>query len=463
MSRTCVVDPSRAARAHPISRRNIDPDALRVLYRLQQPRYQAPIWSAAASATCCSAGGRRTSTSARTRIRTRSRGCSGTAGSSAAASVWRTSSSARRPSRSRRSGRTCRTRRPSDAGDRTSWSWSPRRRTCEPTARACAAAQAVGPRVAPAPDTTFERAEWRAPARDRAARSIVPSRQHLRHAGGGRVPPRLHDQRALLRHRHLLGHRLRRRPRAISSGASCDRSAIRACDSSRTRCACCAPRCWPRGSASTWTPLVIEAIAEHRGADSQGVARAADRGVLQDPAFGLRGGDFRALGRVRLLELIDAGAEVAAATPSGSRSRDSIATAQRFPAAPAELTQHGARSARCSCRSALLQPRAVPEPARRDAARDRVELRHAAGRAQGPRAAAPPAAASLPRLTDPSCRRASRAACPHRPAFADALTWLEIFGDAPDAVEHWKALTTRHRAAARPRARRAPTTHAHAA
>ena len=67
----------------------------------------SPTSSAAASATCCSAAGRRISTSARRRIRIRSRSCSGTAGSSAAASASRTSSSARRSSRSRRSGGRC--------------------------------------------------------------------------------------------------------------------------------------------------------------------------------------------------------------------------------------------------------------------------------------------------------------------------------------------------------------------
>ena len=52
------------------------------------------------------------------------------------------------------------------------------------------------------------------PARRRPA---APPRQHVRHAGGRRVPPRLHDQRALLRHRDLLDHRLRRRPRGSAS------------------------------------------------------------------------------------------------------------------------------------------------------------------------------------------------------------------------------------------------------
>ena len=53
----------------------------------------SPTSSAAASATCCSAAGRKISTSARRRIPIRSRSCSGTAGSSAGGSGWRTSSS----------------------------------------------------------------------------------------------------------------------------------------------------------------------------------------------------------------------------------------------------------------------------------------------------------------------------------------------------------------------------------
>ena len=52
-----------------------------------------------------------------------------------------------------------------------------------------------------------------------SARSPDPPRQHLRHARGGRLPARLHGQRALLRHRHVLDHRLRRRPRGSRRAA----------------------------------------------------------------------------------------------------------------------------------------------------------------------------------------------------------------------------------------------------
>ena len=42
------------------------------------------------------------------------------------------------------------------------------------------------------------------------SRSPDPPRQHVRHARRGRLPPRLHRQRPLLRYRDVLDHRLRR-------------------------------------------------------------------------------------------------------------------------------------------------------------------------------------------------------------------------------------------------------------
>ena len=143
------------------------------------------------------AAGRRTSTSGRRRTRTRSRSSFATAGSSAGASGSRTSSSARktievatfrrqvdRP-RSRRGG----DRRSARGRRRRRWTTASRRR------------RRTTPRATPAS------------AQPRSERSADPARQHLRHARRGRVPPRLHGQRAVLRHRHVLDHRLRRRAR----------------------------------------------------------------------------------------------------------------------------------------------------------------------------------------------------------------------------------------------------------
>ena len=114
--------------------------------------------------------------------------------------------------------------------------------------------------------------------------ALHPPRQHVRHAGGGRVPPRLHDQRALLRHRDLLDHRLRRRPgRSARRRRPLDwRSGSAA--SRKIRCACCAPSRSPRGSNFTIDPPVLEAIRAASPRDRPKLAAAAARGVLQDPA-----------------------------------------------------------------------------------------------------------------------------------------------------------------------------------
>ena len=71
--------------------------------------------------------------------------------------------------------------------------------------------------------------------------------------GGGRLPPRLHRERAVLRHRDLLGDRLRGRAARTWSAASSGPSAIPWSACARTRCACCARWRWPRASASAST------------------------------------------------------------------------------------------------------------------------------------------------------------------------------------------------------------------
>ena len=146
----------------------------------------SPTSSAAASATCCSAAGRRISTSARRRIRYQVK----------------------------KLFRNC-------------WIIGRRFRLAHVKfgtkvievatfRRQVAPGEEVVADGVPAPDPTTP-----------DGRALDSPRQHVRHARGGRVPPRLHDQRAVLRHRDLLDHRLRRRPRGSQRRASCDRSAIR--------------------------------------------------------------------------------------------------------------------------------------------------------------------------------------------------------------------------------------------
>jgi len=46
----------------------------------------------------------------------------------------------------------------------------------------------------------------------------------------------------------------------------------------------------------------------------------------------------------------------------------------------------------------------------------------------------------VPRLTDPELPSRIAKSLPNRPAFGDALVWLQVFGDAPDVVDQWLAL-----------------------
>lgn len=50
---------------------------------------------------------------------------------------------------------------------------------------------------------------------------------------------------------------------------------------------------------------------------------------------------------------------------------------------------------------------------------------------------------TVPKLTDPNLPARLLRGLPGRPSFHDAVTWLEIFGDAPEAVAHWKEVKAR--------------------
>jgi poly(A) polymerase len=45
---------------------------------------------------------------------------------------------------------------------------------------------------------------------------------------------------------------------------------------------------------------------------------------------------------------------------------------------------------------------------------------------------------TVPKLVDPNLPVRVARGLPGRPSFSDAITWLDVFGDAPDAVAHWK-------------------------
>jgi len=179
--------------------------------------------------------------------------------------------------------------------------------------------------------------------------------------------------------------------------------------------------------------LVLEAIAEHRGL----IAKASPARLLEEYYKVLRSGaaqaSFEALGRVRLLELITPELRHPSAAVWESLARLDRYR-QRFESAPPELTN-------TLLVGALLVPTGVlnrrPHGADADPKKERVSfgmlpvarkdierLRHAMQ--------------LLPRLIEPELPPRVARSLPHRPAFDDALTWLEVFGDAPDAVERWK-------------------------
>ena len=172
----------------------------------------------------------------------------------------------------------------------------------------------------------------------RRLRSADSSRQHLRHARGGRVPARLHAERAVLRHRDAIDHRLRRRPRRHPRAGSSAASASRRSAFRRIRCACCARSRWRPGSTSESTtadspgdrPLSRRARTQRAG--------APDGGDLQSAARGCGRKDIPHAGRDRIAR----GARARSAGPhhgphSGSHWQRSTTTAARSSAIPKSL------------------------------------------------------------------------------------------------------------------------------
>jgi poly(A) polymerase len=190
----------------------------------------------------------------------------------------------------------------------------------------------------------------------------------------------------------------------------------------------------------TMDPLVVGAIAEHRAL----IANASPARLLEEYFKILRSGSaeatFRALGQARLLELI---------TPELKSPPDAFwdwlgrldRYRRQFPSAPPELTN-------TILVGALLVPTGVLGrlTGRRDAHPERVSLgmlpvakkdverlRHIVQ--------------LLPRLSDPALPPRAIRGIVHRPAFADALVWMEIFGESPEDVERWRHAAHQHRTA----------------
>lgn len=198
---------------------------------------------------------------------------------------------------------------------------------------------------------------------------------------------------------------------------------------------------------------VLGAIAAHRRL----ITAASPARLLEEYYKVLRSGyaaaSFRALQRVRLLELV---------TPEMKSPPDAVWTSlgrldayrRGFPTPPPELSTAILMGA-LAVPLGLLERRIEPSHGARPGGIERVNV-----------GMLPVARRDLerlrymwqllPRLTDPELPPRVARSLPQRPAFADALTWLEIFGDAPEAVARWRAVAAEMPApepSARPRRR----------
>jgi poly(A) polymerase len=205
-------------------------------------------------------------------------------------------------------------------------------------------------------------------------------------------------------------------------------------------------------------PLVVDAIDEHRAL----ILTASPSRLIEEYYKILRSGfaeaSFRALGRLRLLELITPDLKAPAAAVWDSLARLD-AYRQRFPAAPPEFTNTILVGSLLLPMGLLaLQPSAAQ--GRPDLRADRVSF-----------GMLPVAKKDIerlrqvmqitPRLTEADLPPRVTRSLVGRPAFADAVVWLEIFGDAPEAVARWKEAREHARAHRPPHPHHAPAHHPH--
>ena len=185
-------------------------------------------------------------------------------------------------------------------------------------------------------------------------------------------------------------------------------------------------------------PLVVEAIAEHRAL----IGTASTARLLEEYFKILRSGHaepiLRALGRARLLELITPELKTAPDELWSSLARLD-AYRRRFPTAPPELTNTVLIGSVLVPLGALTRPRPIERDGRPHtervsfgilpiARKDLERLRQLL--------------TLVPRLVDPNVPPRVARGIAGRPVFGDAVTWLDIAGEAPEAVERWRQLRT---------------------
>jgi poly(A) polymerase len=202
----------------------------------------------------------------------------------------------------------------------------------------------------------------------------------------------------------------------------------------------------------TIDPRSLEAIRLHR----QEIARSSPPRVLEEYYKILRAGaaerTFRDLARLGLLAPIspelDAGAE-----SLGQALAAIDAYRRRFESAPDSLSNPVLLGS-LLVPLGLIQPGLHAERSRDRAPRDDAETPEGdRRRPPGPRLGQLPLARRdierlrqmlglQRRLHDVSANPRTRHALMHRHIFRDALTWLEIHGNTPDVVEHWTKMLT---------------------
>jgi poly(A) polymerase len=200
---------------------------------------------------------------------------------------------------------------------------------------------------------------------------------------------------------------------------------------------------------------ILEAIREQR----HEITRSAPARLMEEFYKILRSGHAEeAMRQLRSTGLLKAITPELAAAPDALMH--SIAALDRyraqFTAAPESLTN-------AILAGTLLQPLGLTR--RQRFAADPLERRIELGMLPIPRRDVErlhQVLALQPRLLDITASPRAQRALLHRSALDDALTWLEIHGEHPDIVEHWRALQAQGaqpQAAAEPGPAEAPTEH----
>ena len=198
----------------------------------------------------------------------------------------------------------------------------------------------------------------------------------------------------------------------------------------------------------TIEPALLDAIRTHR----QEIAKSSLPRLLEEYYKILRAGSsekaFRGLAEVGLLEPISAELHHGAADPLWRSLAALDAYRRRFESTPDTLTN-------AILLGTLLVPLGIsltpPRGHHAAAATDAAHGERKPKRAPGPRLGELPLARRdierlrqivglQRRMRDLTASPKAQRALTHRDIFREALTWLEIHGDAPELVEHWKAI-----------------------